>query len=163
MRDCFHLDGRTCTEVNGLKAAAITGHDAQCRNPHVCDRYVPSVPAPLDDVVPPRGEPDARAVDDLGGESRGVVDVLPDDDVPQRYTPPSCPDGGPKLRPLVFGVAGPNTGGAVVPMHALVCGGALDGECASPCYFGMYSLDIGAAHAAVPAAGKILRPGVRKM
>lgn len=131
-----------------LKRKSLDGCDAGGG----CPGYLPPLHPSLVDGVPPGGCEPAGPPTELGGESGDELVVLSHTDLPKRDTEPECPDGGPQIRPLVFGVAEPGNPDKPFPVFSMVCGVALDGGCPSPCYFGMYSRDISRAHEGTGAA-----------
>lgn len=146
-------------ELSGERSCAHTMHKRggcfeDCLHYTVQSSLQPTV----DDVVSP-------LLDGTQGQPCGVgvgagqeLEPVPDADVPAGPIGPAASRDHcrSEIRPVVFGVAGPGTRGASVPVFAMVCGIALDGRCPHPCSFGMYSIDIGRAHARVEPAGRIL-------
>lgn len=170
MSVCVYTEGtrgRGHCVCEGSKGLACDG-SAESASKYGCSAYSvqtdlrTSVQAAMDAGVPPPARPRPFDADDLGGESEPEVGSVPDSDVPGRYPPLSCPDGGPEIRPLVFGVARPDVGPATVPVFVMVCGRTLDGECPHPCYFGMYSTDISAAYEKQPRKSTLVVPDLSR-
>lgn len=159
MSDCiFRESDGTCRE------AAYAGK--RCSTPATCEIHAKvraSVQAAMDAGVPPRGDRRAFDADDLGGESLPVLEPIPHAHVQESDTEAPRDQCGSDLRPVVFGVAGIGAGGAALPIGAMVCGRALDRECAHPCYFGMYSRGIMRAHKGLLPAGAIVTPAVQRV
>lgn len=74
------------------------------------------------------------------------LDVVYDDDLPESDPWAPRDDCRGSLHYMVFGMASAPGLGTSVPVIAVVCRGALERECSSPCAFGMYSVGIKRAH-----------------